>query len=62
MDMIVIDVTDFPEIQEGEEVILLGSSSHCRVDASVWARWLNTSPYEILCGISPRVPRVYSAP
>ena len=61
MDMIVIDVTDFSEIQEGEEVILLGSSTHCRVDASAWACWLNTSAYEILCGISPRVPRVYPA-
>ena len=45
--------------KEGEEVILLGSSSSCCVNADVWAGILGTIPYEILCGISPRIPRVY---
>jgi alanine racemase len=59
MDMIVVDVTDLPEVREEEEVILLGSTADCRMDASAWAELLHTIPYEVLCGISPRVPRTY---
>jgi alanine racemase len=59
MDMIVVDVTDLPEVREEEEVILLGSAPDCCVDAAVWAGLLHTIPYEILCGLSPRVPRFY---
>ncbi len=60
MDMIVADVTHLPDLREGDEVILLGSSPRCRFDAESWARALDTICYEVLCGISPRVPRVYS--
>ena len=59
MDMIVADITDVPGAEVGDEVILLGSSADCRVDAADWASLLGTIPYEVLCGISPRVPRVY---
>ena len=59
MDMMAVDVTDIPDAGEGDEVILLGRSSRCRLDAEVWADLLGTIPYEILCGISTRVPRVY---
>ena len=60
MDLAVIDVTGIPEAHEGDEVILLGSSPSCRLDADVWADLLGTIPYEVLCGISPRVPRLYT--
>ena len=59
MDMIVADVTDIPEADVGDDVILLGSSPGCRVDAADWASLLGTIPYEVLCGIGPRVPRIY---
>jgi alanine racemase len=59
MDMIVIDITDVPGVREGHEVILLGSSAAGRVDAATWAELLGTITYEVLCGIGPRVPRVY---
>jgi alanine racemase len=59
MDMIVVDVTDVAEAREGDEVILLGSSACCRIDAAAWAEILGTNPYEVLCGIGPRVSRIY---
>ena len=59
MDLITIDVTDLPEVQAGEDVILLGSSRSCRVDAASWADLAGTIPYEILTGFGPRVPRIY---
>jgi alanine racemase len=59
MDMIAVDLTDLPEAKEGDEVILLGSSSHCRISADEWAVLLETIPYEVLCAIATRVPRIY---
>jgi alanine racemase len=59
MDMIAVDLTDSPDVREGDEVTLLGSSPHCRMAANEWADALETIPYEVLCGIAARVPRVY---
>lgn len=59
MDMTTVDLTDRPDVQEGDEVILLGSSGACSVTADTWAEALGTIPYEILCGIAARVPRIY---
>ncbi len=59
MDMIAVDLTDLPEVSEGDEVIILGSSAHCRVAADDWAGTLKTVPYEVLCAIAARIPRIY---
>ncbi len=59
MDMITIDLTDRPDVHEGDEVLLLGSGDKCSVTADTWAETLGTIPYEILCGIAARVPRIY---
>ncbi len=59
MDMMVVDVTDIPDATEGDEVILLGSGSRCRMNAQDWADLLGTISYEVLCSISPRVSRIY---
>jgi alanine racemase len=60
MDLTLVDVTGIPEVAVGDEVILLGSSDGLSVDALGHARLANSSPYEILCNISKRVPRRYS--
>jgi alanine racemase len=59
MDMTAVDLTNMPNVREGDEVILLGESSNCRMTAEEWADILGTIPYEILCGIASRVPRFY---
>ena len=46
-------------IGKGDEAIILGSSAHCRVMADDWADILETVPYEVLCAIATRVPRIY---
>jgi alanine racemase len=55
-----VDVGRIPGVAVGDEVILIGSSLGKTVDAVELARLGETIPYEILCGISQRVPRVYS--
>lgn len=55
MDMIMIDITDCKNIEEGDEVELIGS----HVTAADLADKANTISYEILTSISNRVQRVY---
>ena len=61
MDLTLVDVTGLPGISVGDEVVLLGSSDGLTVDAREHAALAKTIPYEILCGISKRVPRRYIA-
>ncbi len=58
MDQILVDVTGLTGIEVGEEVVLLGRQGQDQVSAEEMAGWAKTIPYEILCGISKRVPRV----
>jgi len=57
MDLTLVDVTGLPGIEVGDEAILLGSCEGLSVDAREHAALANTVLYEILCGISKRVPR-----
>jgi len=57
MDLTLVDVTGLPGIAVGDEAILLGSRDGLSVDAREHAALANTVLYEILCGISKRVPR-----
>ena len=59
MDLTLVDVTGIPGVAVGDEVILLGSSEGLSVDALEHAELANSTPYEILCNISKRVPRRY---
>ncbi|WP_298438872.1 alanine racemase [Geobacter sp.] len=60
MDWIMADVTEIPGVGVGDEVTLLGCDrSGACVRAEELAVWAGTIPYEIFCGISKRVPRVY---
>jgi alanine racemase len=59
MDLTLVDVTHVPGVEIGDEVLLIGEANGKRVSAVEQARWSQTIPYEVLCGLSPRVPRVY---
>lgn len=60
MDLTLVDVTQVPGVALGDEVTIIGSSEHCTITAWEHANFAMTIPYEILCGISKRVPREYS--
>jgi alanine racemase len=60
MDLTLVDVTGIPGIAVGDEVVLLGTCDGLSVDALEHAKLANSSPYEILCNISKRVPRKYN--
>ena len=58
MDRTMFDVGN-SDIKVGDEVILLGKSKNQSITAWDFAKTLNTIPYEITCGISKRLPRIY---
>jgi alanine racemase len=60
MDLTIVDVSHIHGVAVGDEVILVGGGSGKSVDAVELARLCESVPYEILCGLSQRVPRVYS--
>ncbi len=59
MDLTMCDVTDIPDVREHDEAVLIGSQGSERITAEEIASLAGTIPYELLCGISARVPRVY---
>ena len=59
MDLTLVDVTGIPGVAVGDEVILLGAADGLSVDALEHASLANSTPYEVLCNISKRVPRRY---
>ena len=59
MDQFMVDVTDIPEIKKGDEVTLLGSDGEENISADTLGDLSGRFSYELLCGISKRVPRIY---
>jgi alanine racemase len=59
MDLTIIDVTDVPDVAVDDQVTLLGSGGGCSITAEDLGRLAGTISYEITCGISNRVPRIY---
>jgi len=59
MDWILVDAGDAKGIKEGDEVLLFGRQNGSEISIWEMCDHLNTIPYEILCNITPRVPREY---
>jgi len=59
MDLTLIDVTNVPGVQMDDEVTLMGHHAGLSITAEELAKTAGTLSYEVTCGVSPRVPRVY---
>ncbi|MBV8303027.1 MAG: alanine racemase [Acidimicrobiia bacterium] len=59
MDQIMVDCGPDADVAAGDEVVLIGRQGSGRITAQEWADRLETIAYEVVCGIGPRVPRVY---
>jgi alanine racemase len=59
MDMCMVDVTAVPEAQPGDLATLIGRDGEERVDADELATLADTISWEILAGVTARVPRLY---
>ena len=59
MDLTIIDVTEVADVSLDDRVTLLGNDGDCSITAEDLGELAGTISYEITCGISGRVPRVY---
>ena len=59
MDQMMVDVTEIPDVYEGEEVILMGSDGKKTITAEEIGELSSRFNYELVCDITSRVPRVY---
>ncbi len=59
MDQFMVDVTDIENVRQGDDVILLGSDGEARISVEELSNWSYSFPYELVCTIGKRIPRVY---
>lgn len=60
MDHVMVDVGNDYQVQQGDEVVLIGRSGQDSITAWDLASGLGTIPYEVLCMLNNRVPRIYT--
>ena len=58
MDQTMIDVTDVPNVRQGDEVVLIGRQGNEQITVDEVAGQLGTINYEVVSEILARVPRV----
>ncbi len=61
MDQILVDCGPGSEVTRGDEVVLLGRQGDASISPWEWAERLGTIAYEVTCGLSPRLPRLYTS-
>ncbi|HEV8483967.1 MAG TPA: alanine racemase, partial [Blastocatellia bacterium] len=59
MDLTIVDVTGIPGVEIDDEAVIIGRQGGCEITAEEMAGHIGTIAYEVTCGISDRVPRVY---
>jgi alanine racemase len=60
MDMLMADVSGADGVKPGDEAVLYGRQGNEEITLEEVSKKLDTIPYEIMCAIGRRVPRVYS--
>ncbi len=59
MDQTIVDVTDVTGVAAGDEAVLIGRQQGAQIDLAEFSRWADTIPWETLCSVTKRVPRLY---
>lgn len=59
MDQFMVDVTDIENVRQGDKVTLLGSDGQVSISVEELSSWSCSFPYELMCTIGKRIPRVY---
>jgi len=59
MDQTIVDVTDVPGTACGDEAVLIGRQGGGEITVAEFSHSADTIPWETLCSVSKRVPRIY---
>jgi alanine racemase len=58
MNIIMVDITDIPEAEVEDEVVLIGKNGEEKISMELFAQWAGTINYEIPTRINERIPRI----
>jgi alanine racemase len=60
MDQTVVDISGVPdEVHCGDPVVLVGRQGAEEISVAEFSGWADTIPWETLCSVTKRVPRLY---
>lgn len=59
MDQFMVDVTEIPQVKQGDPVVLMGRDGEEQITVEELSHRSGRFPYEFVCCISKRVPRIY---
>ena len=59
MDMCMVDVSSVPDTKPGDVVTVFGDDGDAHIGLDELTQKLDTIPYELLCGINKRIPRIF---
>ena len=59
MDQTIVDITDLPAVAAGDEAVLVGPQQGAEIPLTEFSAWAETIPWETLCSVTKRVPRLY---
>jgi alanine racemase len=59
MDQTIVDVSEVGGAACGDEAVLVGRQGSDEISVGEFSRWADTIPWETLCSVTKRVPRVY---
>jgi alanine racemase len=63
MDQTIVDITDVPTpVKSGDNVVLVGRQDGAEITISEFSGWSDSIPWETLCSVTKRVPRLYRTP
>ena len=63
MDQMIVDLTDAPgAVRCGDPVVLVGRQDAAEIPITEFAGWADKIPWETLCSVTKRVPRLYKTP
>lgn len=58
MNMMLVDVTDLPDVKEGDEVVLIGKQGDLEITVSSFSDMNNSLNYELLTRLPHDIPRI----
>jgi alanine racemase len=59
MDMTVVNITGVPDVGRGDIATLIGTDGDARITLDEVAGLAGTISYEVLTGLTPRIPRIW---
>lgn len=60
MDQFMVDVTDIEGVKQGDVVTLMGRDGDVSISVEELSEWSHSFPYELVCTVGKRIPRVYT--